>query len=92
MKHYMLTKAISFGLDHRGCSCLFIVHHYCLHGSHDAPESIVASEQTNEHQTVEAGWSDNYHWRTEQKYKVNGKGGGKSIGVDGIVTSGLMIG
>lgn len=61
--------------DHRGCSCLFIVHHHCLHGSDDAPESIVALEQTSEQQTVEAGESDNYHWRTEWKYKVGVKGG-----------------
>lgn len=46
----------------------------CLHGS-DAPQSIAASEQTSEQQTVDAGMSVNYHWRTEQKYKANAKGG-----------------
>lgn len=85
----MLTKAISFGPDHRGCSCLFIVHHHCLHGS-DASESIAALEQTSEQQTVEAGKSVNYYWRTEQKHNINAKWG-KSIGVDRIITSDLMI-
>lgn len=84
----MLTKAISFGPDHRGCSCLFIVHHHCLHGS-DAPESIAALEQASEEQTVEAGKSVNYQWRTEQKHNVNAKWG-KNIGVDRIITN-LMI-
>lgn len=84
----MLTKAISCGPDHRGCSCLFIVHHHCLHGS-DAPESIAALEQTSEQQTVEAGKGVNYYRRTEQKYKC--QEGGKGIGGDGIITNGLMI-
>lgn len=47
----MLTKAIGFGPDHRGCSCLVIVHHHCLHGS-DAPESIAPFEQTSEENTL----------------------------------------
>lgn len=54
MSRRMLAKSISFGSDHRGCSCLFIVHRDCLHGS-DAEESIAALEQTSEQQTVDAG-------------------------------------
>lgn len=55
MKRRAATKAIAFPRYHRGCSCLFIVHHYCLHGSDDAPQSIVASERTSEQPSVEAG-------------------------------------
>lgn len=43
----MLTKAIGSGPDHRGCSCLLIVHHHCLHGS-DASQSIAPFQQTSE--------------------------------------------
>lgn len=33
MKYCVLTKAISSGWNHRGGSCLLILHHHCLHGS-----------------------------------------------------------
>lgn len=73
----MLTKAIGSGPDHRGCSCLLIVHHHCLHGS-DAPQSIAPFQQTSEEKPRKQVRVSVITGRQKgKKYKVEG-------GVDGI--------